>query len=208
MLIRSCLRNAGQTCYISTRVLAPSSRYDEVVDMVTRTVAAAPQGDPFDPATVFGPMASMAQYELVLGHLESARAEGARVTTGGGPAGIGAGWFVRPTVLADGTPDMRVAREEIFGPVLSVLRHDTVDEAIDLANDTPFGLGGLVFSSDPDAALAVARRMDTGSVGLNFFGSNQNAPFGGRHDSGLGVEYGVEGLAQYVTFQSVHRRIA
>jgi aldehyde dehydrogenase (NAD+) len=207
VLIRSSLRNTGQTCYISTRILAPASRYDEVVDMVTRTVAAAPQGDPFDEDTVFGPMASEAQYDVVRGFLDSARAEGARVTTGGRPAETSEGWFIEPTVLADVTPDMRVAREEIFGPVVSILRYDGIDEAVEIANDTPFGLGGLVFSADPDAALAVAQRIDTGSVGLNFFGSNHNAPFGGRHDSGLGVEYGIEGLSQYVTYKSIHRTV-
>jgi aldehyde dehydrogenase (NAD+) len=206
-LIRSCLRNTGQTCYIATRILAPLSRYDDVVDVVTRTVAAAPQGDPFDESTVFGPMASQAQYDVVRGFLDSARAEGARATTGGGPADTGQGWFIQPTVLADVTPDMRVAREEVFGPVVSVLRYETVDEAVALANDTSYGLGGIVFSSDPEAAIAVAERMDTGSVGVNFFGSNHNAPFGGRHDSGLGVEYGIEGLSEYVTYKSIHRRV-
>jgi aldehyde dehydrogenase (NAD+) len=206
VLLRTCLRNTGQTCYISTRILAPASRYDEVVDMVTRTVAAAPQGDPFDEATVFGPMASQAQYDVVRGFLDSARAEGARATTGGRPAESGPGWFIEPTVLADVTPGMRVAREEVFGPVVSVLRYDDLDEAVALANDTSFGLGGVVFSADREAALEVAERMDTGSVGLNFFASNHNAPFGGRHDSGLGVEYGIEGLAQYVSYKSIHRR--
>ena len=206
-LIRTCLRNTGQTCYISTRILAPSERYDEVVDMVTRTVAAAPQGDPFDERTVFGPMASRAQYDVVRDYLDSAHREGARATTGGRVADTGGqGFFVEPTVFADVTPDMRIAREEIFGPVLSVLRYDDVDEAVALANDTSFGLGGVVFSTDPVAAQAVAERMDTGSVGVNFFGSNHNAPFGGRHDSGLGVEYGIEGLSQYVTHKSIHRR--
>ncbi|MER6109623.1 aldehyde dehydrogenase family protein [Streptomyces hirsutus] len=205
-LIRTCLRNTGQTCYISTRILAPSARYEEVVDMVTRTVAAAPQGDPFDEGTVFGPMASKAQYDVVRGHLESAHAEGARATTGGRPAETDQGWFIEPTVFADVTPDMRIAREEVFGPVLSILRYDGLDEAVALANDTSFGLGGVVFSADRAAAQAVAERMDTGSVGVNFFGSNHNAPFGGRHDSGLGVEYGIEGLSQYVAFKSIHRR--
>lgn len=205
-LIRNCLRNTGQTCYIATRILAPSSRYDEVVDVVTRTVAAAPQGDPFDERTVFGPMASQAQYDVVRGYLASAHEQGARATTGGRPADTKQGWFIEPTIFADVTRDMRIAREEIFGPVVCVLRYDTVDEAITLANDTSFGLGGIVFSDDQAAAQAVAERMDTGSVGLNFFASNHNAPFGGRYDSGLGVEYGIEGLAQYVTYKSIHRR--
>ena len=205
VLVRSCMRNTGQTCYISTRILAPSERYDEVVAMVTEVVAAAKQGDPFEEDTVFGPMASKAQLDVVLGFLASAREEGARVTTGGRRADRD-GFFVQPTVLADVTPDMRVAREEIFGPVVTVMRYDTVDQAVEMANSTGFGLGGIVFSADEEAALTVARRMDTGSVGINFFASNHAAPFGGRHDSGLGVEYGVEGLSAYLTYQSIHRR--
>lgn len=207
VLLRTCLRNTGQTCYISTRVLAPAERYDEVVDLVTATVAAGRQGDPMDPATVFGPSATRSQYEKVLGLLRTAHAEGARATVGGGAAsGFDRGFFVAPTVLADVTPAMTIAREEIFGPVLTVLAYRSVDEAVEIANDTPYGLGGTVFSSDPDLALSVASRVDTGSIGLGFFASNHNAPFGGRHDSGLGVEYGLEGLRAYLTPQSVHRR--
>lgn len=206
VLIRSCLRNTGQTCYISTRILAPASRYDEVVQMVADTIGAAQLGDPLDPATVFGPVANAMQYDKVLGYLRSAVAEGARVVIGGGPASLPHGYFVQPTVLADVTPDMTVAREEIFGPVITILRYDTVDEAIAIANGTAFGLGGIVFSSDPEAALAVADRVDSGSVGINFFASNHSAPFGGRHDSGLGVEYGPEGLHAYLTYKSIHRR--
>ncbi|WP_066941524.1 aldehyde dehydrogenase family protein [Microtetraspora fusca] len=206
VLIRSCMRNTGQTCYISTRILAPDTRYDEIVDRVTRTIAAAPQGDPFDPDTVFGPVATRRQFEIVSEFIESARTEGARVTTGGRARTDRPGFFIEPTVLADVTPRMRVAREEIFGPVVTVQRYGDIDEAIRIANATDFGLGGIVFSSDPDKAQAVAERIDTGSVGINFFASNHAAPFGGRHDSGLGVEYGVEGLAQYITYKSIHRR--
>jgi aldehyde dehydrogenase (NAD+) len=206
VLIRSCLRNTGQTCYASTRILAPAERHDEVVAMATATVAAAPVGDPLNADTVFGPLGTRAQYDAVLGHLARARADGARVTTGGGPADVATGWFVEPTVLADVTTDMAVAREEIFGPVLSILRYETVDEAVAIANGTGYGLGGIVFSADASAAQAVAERMDTGSVGLNFFASNHNAPFGGRRDSGLGVEYGPEGLAAYLVYKSIHRR--
>ncbi len=206
VLLRSCMRNTGQTCYISTRILAPAERYDDVVHMVTRTVAEAKLGDPLEEDTVVGPLASRAQYETVLGFLASARAEGARVTTGGGPADLDRGWFVQPTVLADVTPDMRVAREEIFGPVLTIVRYEGLDDAVEIANGTGFGLGGIVFSADPSAALEVAERMDTGSVGINFFASNHSAPFGGRHDSGLGVEYGIEGLCAYVTYKSIHRK--
>lgn len=206
VLIRSCLRNTGQTCYISTRILAPAERYDDVVDMVTTTVAAAIQGDPLDEESVFGPVATKAQFDTVLAHIEVARAEGARVTTGGRAADVARGYFIEPTVFADVAPDMQIAREEVFGPVITILRYETLDEAIEIANATEFGLGGLVFSRDADKAFAVADRMDTGSVGINFFASNHSAPFGGRHDSGLGVEYGIEGLSAYVTYKSIHRR--
>lgn len=209
-LIRSCMRNTGQTCYISTRILAPESRYEEVVDMVTETIAAAPQGDPLDPTTVFGPSANMSQYESVLEHLDSAKQDGARVTTGGGTTNLygefSDGLYIQPTVLADVTPEMRVAREEIFGPVITVMEYTDVDEAISLANNTEFGLGGIVFGTDQEQALEVADEVDTGSVGINFFASNHSAPFGGRNDSGLGVEYGPEGLAAYLSYKSIHRR--
>ncbi|NEA37539.1 aldehyde dehydrogenase family protein [Streptomyces sp. SID13031] len=206
VLIRSCLRNTGQTCYISTRILAPAERYDEVVAMVTRVVVGAKLGDPLDEDTVFGPVATKAQFDTVVGFLKSAHEQGARATTGGQAADVKQGYYVEPTVFADVTPRMRIAREEIFGPVISILRYETLDEAIALANETSFGLGGLVFSDDPVNALTVAERMDTGSVGINFFASNHSAPFGGRHDSGLGVEYGVEGLSAYVTYKSIHRK--
>jgi aldehyde dehydrogenase (NAD+) len=167
---------------------------------------------------VFGPSATRSQFETVMGYLESGLAEGARAVAGGRAASFGAGsgleggFFVEPTVFADVTPSMTVAREEIFGPVLTILKYDDsgadrgVDEAVALANNTEFGLGGLVFSTDPDAALAVADRVDSGSVGINFFASNHSAPFGGRHDSGLGTEYGIEGLGAYLTYKSIHRK--
>ncbi|RBO86697.1 aldehyde dehydrogenase (NAD+) [Micrococcus sp. KT16] len=216
VLVRSCMRNTGQTCYISTRILAPASRYEEVVSMVGETIAAQAQGDPLNEASVFGPVASRAQYDTVMEFIESAREEGARIVTGGQalpgdrlPEHLREGAFIEPTVLADVTPEMRVSREEIFGPVITILSYDdadgSVDEAIELANNTPFGLGGIVFGRDEDRALAVARRIDSGSVGINFFGSNHAAPFGGRHDSGMGVEYGIEGLSAYLSYKSIHR---
>jgi aldehyde dehydrogenase (NAD+) len=206
VLVRTCLRNTGQTCYISTRILAPASRYDEVVDTVTRTIAAQRQGDPMDPETVFGPSAHRTQFESVREHISAGIAEGARPTTGGAvDAPFERGFYVTPTVFADVTPGMRIAREEIFGPVLTVLRAESEDDAIALANDTDFGLGGTVFSSDPERALAVAQRVDTGSIGINFFASNHTAPFAGRRDSGLGAEFGREGLHAYLKPQSIHR---
>ncbi|QWT24466.1 aldehyde dehydrogenase family protein [Subtercola sp. PAMC28395] len=207
VLIRTSMRNTGQTCYISTRILAPVERYDELVDMVTATIEAAPQGDPMDAATVFGPSASAAQRDIVRGYIRSGLAEGARATTGGDvPSGFDRGYFVKPTVFADVMPTMRISREEIFGPVLAILPYSGLEEGLALANNTEFGLGGTVFSADVEHALAVAARVDSGSVGINFFASNHSAPFGGRHDSGLGVEYSVEGLHAYLTAQSVHFR--
>ena len=206
-LLRTCLRNTGQTCYISTRVVVAPERYDEVVELAAATVAAAAVGDPLDGATVFGPLATAAQRDVVRGYVRSGVEEGARVVTGGdvAPPFEHGSWAV-PTVFADVDPGMRIAREEIFGPVLSVLRAADVDDAVRIANATEFGLGGVVFGEDEALAFEVARRVDTGSVGLNFFVSNPAAPLGGRHDSGIGVEYGVEGLSQYLTSQSVHRR--
>ena len=183
--------------------------------MVTATIAAGKQGDPLDADTVFGPCATESQYRTVLEYVESGLAEGARATTGGRAASLGGGleggYFVEPTVFADVTPEMRISREEIFGPVLCILKYDdadgSVDEAVALANNTEFGLGGLVFGQDATAALDVADRMDTGSVGINFFASNHAAPFGGRHDSGLGTEYGIEGLNAYLSYKSIHRKV-
>lgn len=212
-LIRSCMRNTGQTCYISTRILAPAERYEDIVDLVTSTIADARQGDPLDPETVFGPSATASQAATVRDFITTALADGARATTGGSAvppvasvAGFENGQWIAPTVFADVHPEMTVAREEIFGPVITILKYTNVDEAIEIANNTPFGLGGIVFGSDEEAATAVAERMDTGSVGVNFFASNHSAPFGGRHDSGLGTEYGWEGLSAYLTYQSVHRK--
>lgn len=214
-LIRSCMRNTGQTCYISTRIIAPASRYDEVVQTVADTIAAGVQGDPLDENTVFGPVANKAQYDTVLEYLQAGHEEGARAVTGGAPAtqlaeGLDSGEFITPTVFADVSPEMRISREEIFGPVISILKYDDSEgpaEAIALANNTEFGLGGIVFGADEEQALEVARQVDSGSVGINFFGSNHSAPFGGRHDSGMGVEYGIEGLSAYLTYKSIHRRL-
>lgn len=208
VLLRSCARNTGQTCYISTRLIATPERYDALVEMVAATVSAAAVGDPLDAATVFGPVASAAQRDVVRGYIRVGVDEGARAVVGGDVAPpFEAGWFVAPTVFADVRRDMRIAQEEIFGPVITILPARDVDDAVAIANSTRFGLGGIVFGRDEDAAFQVARRVDTGSVGINFFASNHHAPFGGRHDSGLGVEYGIEGLSAYLAPQSVHRRM-
>jgi aldehyde dehydrogenase (NAD+) len=205
-VIKVAMRNTGQTCKACTRLVVPRTRQEELVDLVADVVTAAPLGDPFDPATVFGPLVSDRQRSTVLGYLDAGRAEGARAVVGGGrPERLPTGFYVEPTVFDDVTPDMRIAREEIFGPVLSVLAYDDVDEAVAIANDSVYGLGGAVFGADEDRAMAVADRLETGTVGINHYGSNAAAPFCGHKDSGVGVEFGLEGIAEYQTFTSIHR---
>jgi aldehyde dehydrogenase (NAD+) len=208
-VVRLSMRNSGQTCYACTRVLAPDSRYDEIVDRIVDAVRVAPQGDPLDPSTVFGPVVSARQRERVEGYIELGSQEGAKLVTGGGrPAHLDRGYYVSPTVFRDVAPDMRIAQEEIFGPVLVVLPYRDEDDAVEIANNSRYGLGGAVFGADEARAQRVAERVQTGNIGLNFYSSNHAAPFSGRKDSGLGVEFGPEGLASYQVFQSVHRRRA
>jgi aldehyde dehydrogenase (NAD+) len=205
-ILKVSMRNTGQTCKACTRLIVPNTRRKEIVDLVCDVVSAAPVGDPFDPATFFGPLVSARQRERVLGYLESGRAEGAKAVIGGGtPAGFERGWFVEPTVFDEVTNDMRIAREEIFGPVLSVIGYDGLDEGIAIANDTPYGLAATIFSRDDERAAAVAGRIEAGTIGLNHYGSSAAAPFAGHKDSGLGVEFGLEGIHEYLTLTSVHR---
>ncbi|TQC48804.1 aldehyde dehydrogenase family protein [Rhodococcus sp. WS4] len=206
-VVRLTLRNSGQTCYNCTRVLVPASRYDEIVDVIVDAVRSAPVGDPRDPATVFGPVVSAGQRERIDGYIALGKQQGARLLTGGGrPEGLERGWFVEPTVFGDVTADMRIAQDEIFGPVLSVLPYADIDDAVRIANDSAYGLAGSVFGADQERTDQVARRLETGNVGINFYSSNYAAPFAGRKDSGLGVEFGPEGMASYQVFQSIHRK--
>ena len=206
MLNRTCLRNTGQTCYNSTRILAPRSRYGEIVELVAGVVASTKQGDPLELDTVYGPTVSARQRDRVEGYIALGRAEGATVATGGGRPAFDRGFYVQPTVFSDVDNRMRIAQEEIFGPVLVVIPFDDDSDAARIANDSQFGLGGSIFSADESRAAALARTIETGSIGVNFFGSNHAAPFGGWKDSGLGVEYGPEGLNAYLRLKSVHRR--
>lgn len=194
--------NNGQICWLNTRVLAPKSRYGEVVDALTELAESLKVGDPLDPETKVGPLVSARQRERVEGYIAKGKSEGARLTTGGGrPTGLDSGYFVQPTVFADLDNTATIAREEIFGPVLSVIPFGDEAEALAIANDSEYGLGGSVWSSDLERAAALAGRVKSGTVGVNHYTNDPVAPFGGIKSSGMGRELGPEGLH---TFQHLH----
>src|SRR5271165_6356467 len=204
-LFAATLMNNGQTCYLGTRVLAPRSRYDEVLEVFGGLAGGLQVGDSLDPSTQIGPMASARQRDRVEGYIEKGRAEGARVVVGGGrPEDQHRGWFVEPTIFADVDNGYTIAREEIFGPVLSVIPYEGVDDAVAIANDSEFGLGGSVWTADHERGEAVARRVQTGSIGINHYALDPAAPFGGVKASGLGRELGPEGLMAYLQVQSIY----
>jgi acyl-CoA reductase-like NAD-dependent aldehyde dehydrogenase len=204
-LFLSTLVGNGQTCYIGTRILAPRSRYDDVVDMFAGFAAHLNIGDPLDPTTQIGPMATSAHRARVEGYIATGRQDGARLVAGGGrPEHIDRGWFVQPTIFADVDNRSTIAREEIFGPVLSIIPYTDEDDAVRLANDSSFGLGGTVWTKDHDHGVDVARRIKTGSVGINTYLPDFSAPFGGVKDSGIGREFGPQGLDSYVQFKSIY----
>lgn len=204
-LLRVSMRNTGQTCKACTRLLVPAVLHDEIASLAGEIVSSAPMGDPFDPATFFGPVVSARQRDRVAGYLRAGHADGAKAVTGGDiSTRFAAGFYIEPTVFSHVTPDMTIAREEIFGPVLSIIPYRDIDDAVAIANDSPYGLAATVFGVDEARATAVAERLETGNVGINHYGSNAAAPFGGHKDSGLGTEFGIEGLAAYLQFTSIH----
>ena len=197
--------HAGQGCAMPTRLLVPASRYDEAVDLARAGFERVRYGDPTDPGNLMGPLVSKRQQERVLGYIEEGRREGARVVTGGGaPAHLPTGFYVEPTLFADVDSAMTIAREEIFGPVLCVIPYDDDDDAVRIANDSPYGLSGTITSGDLDRAKAVARRVRTGTLGLNdgiWYGPD--APFGGYKQSGIGRQGGLEGLEIFTETKTV-----
>ena len=198
------LLNNGQICWLNTRVLAPRSRYTEIVDTVTALAGGLTVGDPLDPETKIGPLVSSRQRDRVEGYIAKGKQEG-RLTTGGGrPEGLDRGWFVEPTVFADMTNTAQVSCEEIFGPVLSVIPYDDEAEAVAIANDSNYGLGGTVWSSDVERAVSVARRVRSGTVGVNHYTNDPVAPFGGIKDSGIGRELGPEGLDAFQVYKTIY----
>ena len=185
----------GQACVAWSRILVPRRRHDEIVEALCETARKARIGDPLDPATLLGPLAAARQRDRVEGYIALGVSEGARIAVGGGrPTNQPTGWFVEPTVLVDADNSMRVCREEIFGPVVAVIPHDGDDHAVEIANDSSYGLSAGVFSADDERALRVARSIRSGSVGVKSSGLNVAFPNGGFKESGFGRQYGPEGV--------------
>jgi aldehyde dehydrogenase (NAD+) len=197
--------HGGQGCAIQTRLLLPRSRYDEGVEMVAAAMAAMPYGDPSSPDVFMGPLISAKQRDRVLGYIETGQQEGAKLLVGGGrPAHLPKGWFVEPTLFVDVDNAMTIAQEEIFGPVLCVIPYDDDDDAVRIANDSGYGLSGGVYSASEARATAIARRVRTGSIGVNgglWYGAD--SPYGGYKASGIGRQNGLEGFEQYLETKAV-----
>jgi aldehyde dehydrogenase (NAD+) len=197
--------HGGQGCAITTRMLLPRSRYDEAVEMLKTAFEAVPYGDPNDPANIMGPLINARQRDRVLGYIEQGRAEGAKLVVGGGrPPHLQKGYYVEPTLFVDVDPDSTIAQEEIFGPVLAVIRYENDDDAVRIANNSTYGLSGAVTSSSLDRAMGLARRIRTGTVSVNgglWFGPD--SPFGGYKQSGNGREHGVAGFEEYLETKTI-----
>jgi betaine-aldehyde dehydrogenase len=205
MLLPNAMMNNGEACIAQTRILAPRDRYQEVVDALVDMVSVMRVGDPMDASTEVGPLVAERQRDRVEGYIKIGQEEGAKVAIGGGrPEGIDKGWFVEPTVFVDVDNGMRIAQEEIFGPVLAVIPYDGDEQAIDIANDSSYGLCGSVWTQDPTRGLAVARGVRTGTYMLNNpMPIDFATPFGGYKESGIGREFGREGLEQFLERKSI-----
>lgn len=203
--VHACYTNAGQNCQSPTRMLIPRAQRDLAFEAAREAVATIRLGDPLDPASTMGPLVSPAQFDKVQKLIQSGVDEGATLVAGGTgrPEHVGRGYYVRPTVFGDVTRQMRIANEEIFGPVLSIMSYDSEDEAIEIANDTPFGLAGFVQSRDLDHARSVANRIRAGRVYLNGAAFDRSLPFGGYKQSGNGREFGVFGFEEYLEVKAI-----
>lgn len=197
--------HGGQGCAMQTRMLLPRSRYDEGVELITAAMGQVPYGDPRDPNNMMGPLISAKQRGRVEGYIQRGQEEGAKLVVGGGrPAHLPKGWFVEPTLFVDVDNSMTIAQEEIFGPVLAVIPYDDDDDAVAIANDSPFGLSGGIFSGSRERGMAMARRIRTGSMGVNggvWYGAD--SPYGGYKSSGIGRQNGLEGFENYVETKAV-----
>ncbi|OBJ84434.1 aldehyde dehydrogenase [Mycobacterium gordonae] len=197
------LMNNGQACVAQTRILVSRDRHDELVDALADMMSSLTVGDPTDEKTDIGPLVAQRQQRRVQDYIRSGQQQGARLVTGGANAPAPRGWYVRPTLFTDATNDMRIAREEIFGPVLTVLTYTDEDEAVRIANDSDYGLAGSVWTADTAHGLDIAARVRTGTYGINMYMLDISTPFGGFKHSGIGREFGPEGLDEYVELQSV-----
>lgn len=205
MALQAGFMNSGQACIAGTRILVPESRLEEIEALMIDEVGNVQAGDPRDPATAVGPMVSQKQLERVQRYIQIGIEEGAHLLAGGRglPEGIKAGWFVKPTVFSRVTNQMAIAREEIFGPVLSIITYATEEEALTIANDTPYGLQAYILSSNPERARRLASRIDAGRVLINTLAHEPLAPFGGFKQSGIGREYGTFGLEAFLEPKSI-----
>jgi acyl-CoA reductase-like NAD-dependent aldehyde dehydrogenase len=200
------LANSGQVCNALSRILVPEARKDEFVDALAAAVQSMTVGDPADLNTQIGPLVAQRQQDRVRGYIETGQSEGARLVVGGSgmPGGLETGWYVRPTLFSEATNDMRIAREEIFGPVLTVISYRDEDDALRIANDSEYGLAGSVFTADTDRGYGVASRVRSGTFGVNEgYIMDPAAPFGGVKNSGYGRELGTEGIDSYTVSQSI-----
>lgn len=200
LAIQRICNNSGQSCSAPSRLLVPRDRVEETAGIARGVAEAVVVGDPKDPATTMGPVISAAQFDKIQDLIASGIKEGARLVCGGNgrPDGLNRGYFVKPTVFADVEPSMRIAREEIFGPVMSIIAYDDIEHAIEIANDTPYGLSAYVQSADAEAARRVARRLRAGQVHVNNPPPDRSAPFGGYKQSGNGRENGVHGISEFL----------
>src|SRR5205085_1117336 len=203
--IGKCFLNSGQTCSALTRMLVPRERLPEVEAIAAATLEHFPVGDPLQPGSALGPLVSDSQRERVRGYIRRGQEEGARLVAGGEdpPEGADRGYFVQPTVFSDVTPEMTIAQEEIFGPVLAIMPYDDEDDAVRIANETIYGLAGGVWSGDEERAQRVARRLRTGQVEINGAAFNPLAPFGGYKQSGHGRELGTFVLEDFLETKSI-----
>ncbi|MFC4504467.1 MULTISPECIES: aldehyde dehydrogenase family protein [Streptomyces] len=202
--IEDAFRNSGQVCGGLSRVLVPRSRLAEAEELAVRKAESYVLGDPYDPATTLGPVANATQQQRVRDYIRSGLAEGVRLLTGGpeAPEGLERGYFVRPTVFS-GDNTSRIAREEIFGPVVVIIPFDSEDEAFEIANDTQYGLAGAIWAGDPDRARALARKLRAGRIRINGSPVNQRAPHGGFKLSGIGREFGRYGIEEFLEYKSI-----
>ena len=201
----AAFRNMGQSCSAPTRLIVPRNQLDRVHQLALAALGQMKVGDPMDAATTHGPLANRAQFERVQQMIEAGLQDGARLLAGGPgrPEGLARGFYARPTIFSDVHADMVIAQQEIFGPVLAILPYDTVEEAIAIANDTVYGLGAHVQGTDKEQLRAVAARIQSGQVHLNYPAWDPQAPFGGYKQSGNGREYGIEGMEEYMEVKSV-----